>query len=123
MSMHLFEFCFSFDNDLLVFPQDACDRKSSQIKNKVAREVNSGLDCSNPADFVYLINSKDGIKNTKTSLVTLEVVPRPKVSIPNVSLMSNFKVESEGLRVWRSYNQGPGLLLPWMSMEVEKGAF
>jgi hypothetical protein len=91
------------------------------VKNKVAREVNKGFDCASPADFVYAINSNGGIKNTQTTLVMLNSVPKlPKVSIPNVSLLNNFRVEEEGLRCWKAYGYGLGHIIPWKSLDFPK---
>ena len=92
----------------------ACDRKAATIKSHVHVHLNSGHDVETPQQLNAAIQSDGGIPCVR---VALYESPGPRsTGAPKwegISLLSNFRHEETGIRVWKGYKVGPGKLVPW----------
>ncbi|XP_076076249.1 uncharacterized protein LOC143047166 isoform X1 [Mytilus galloprovincialis] len=94
----------------------ACDRAAATFKSGIKRYVNQGNDVVNAKQIKTAIertkkNVKCHIKVVK--IQTRDTATKNQASIPGITSYNNFVFENGGLRVWKAYGIGPGLLIPW----------
>lgn len=89
-----------------------CDRTGATLKSAIRRFVNQGH------DVLTAHSMKEAIEKTAKNVkyrVSVSEVASQKTSfkpIPAISSYSNFVFEEEGIRVWKAYGIGTGLLIP-----------
>lgn len=92
----------------------ACDRKAATIKSHMQLYLNEGHDIETAAQMKVAIESSGGVPGVVVTLAsTPEQQPKKTVTWDGVSYLNNFQYESDGLRVWKAFDIGPGKLLPW----------
>lgn len=101
-----FNFCEAQDG------KGPCDRTGATLKSAIRRFVNQGH------DVLTAHSMKEAIEKTAKNVkyrVSVSEVASQKTSfkpIPAISSYSNFVFEEEGIRVWKAYGIGTGLLIP-----------
>ena len=92
--------------------KDVCDRRIAPIKSHMRRYINEGHDIRSAADMKAAIDSYGGVKGCQAAVVNVQehnqTMKKHKMS--GIQALNNFSFESEGLRVWKAYNVGPGKL-------------
>lgn len=101
--------------------KDICDRKIATLKGHIRRYVNEKHDVISADDMKTALDSHTGVKGCRVAVaeVCSESESKQAVkSIEGISLYNNFSFseDSNNIRVWRSYNIGPG-----KDVEIEKG--
>ena len=95
--------------------KDICDRKTAPMKAHIRRYVNEKHDVNSAEDMKTAIESHGGLKGCRVAVVELDSskdLPEDN-KIPGISLLYNFRYEEDGLRTWKAYDVGTGLLLPY----------
>lgn len=97
----------------------ACDRKAATIKSHMQIYLNAGNDIETAVQMKAAIESSGGVPGV---VVTLADTPEPQtkkaVTWEGVSFINNIQYESDCLRVWKSYNIGPGKIVPWSKFDA-----
>ena len=92
--------------------KDVCDRRIATVKSHMRRYINEGHDIRSAADMKAAIDSYGGVKGCQAAVVNVQehnqTMKKHKMS--GIQALNNFIFESEGLRVWKAYNVGPGKL-------------
>ena len=108
----------------------ACDHKVATIKVHMRAHLNSGHHIESADQMYDAMTSSGGIPSLSVTLcdcVTAAQVGPFKIDV--VGFLSNIAYTTEGIRVWRAYNIGPGKLIPdaeagtakLPTLEVNKG--
>ncbi|KXJ22171.1 hypothetical protein AC249_AIPGENE4203 [Exaiptasia diaphana] len=95
--------------------KDICDRKTAPMKAHIRRYVNEKNDVTSAEHMKEAIESHGGLKGCRVAVVKLDSskdLPEDN-KIPGISLLYNFSYEDDGIRTWKGYNIGLGLLLPY----------
>lgn len=95
--------------------KDICDRKTAPMKAHIRRYVNEKNDVTTAEDMKKAIESHGGLKGCRVCVVELDSskdLPDTN-KIPGISLLYNFSYEDDGIRTWKAYEIGEGLLLPY----------
>lgn len=93
--------------------KDICDRILCPLKASIRRYCNEGNDIATAQDMYTALKERpvNGTTATVCTIAeennTLEIDP-----INNYSKLHNFEFTTNGLRVWKAFNIGPGKLLP-----------
>ena len=96
--------------------KDICDRKTAPMKAHIRRWVNEKHDVITAEDMKTALGSHGGVKGVRAAVVQVDTSREITANkIPGISLLNNFSVEEDRVRVWRAFNVGPGRLL---SLEV-----
>ncbi|CAC5360406.1 unnamed protein product [Mytilus coruscus] len=92
----------------------ACDRTAATLKSSIMRYINQGN------DVLTATQMKEAIEKTskKKAHYVVKVVEtdssaaqsHQKVQIPSISAMNNFEFVKNGVKVWRHYKLGAGIL-------------
>ena len=93
--------------------KEACDRKAATIKVHMRAYLNSGHDIDSADQMYNAMTSSGVIPSLSVTLCDCVTAAQPDpYKIDGVSFLSNIAYTSEGIRVWRAYNIGPGMLIP-----------
>lgn len=97
----------------------ACDRKAASIKSHMQIFLNEGHDIETASQMKTAIESSGGIPGV---VVTLAESPQRQtgknLTWDGVSFINNVEYNSEGMKVWKAYNIGPGKVVPWSKFNV-----
>ena len=86
------------------------------MKAHIRRWVNEKHDVITAEDMKTALGSHGGVKGVRAAVVQVDTSREITANkIPGISLLNNFSVEEDRVRVWRAFNVGPGRLL---SLEV-----
>ena len=89
----------------------ACDRKAATIKVHMRAYLNSGHDIESAEQIYDAMTSSGGIPSLSVTLCDCVTAAQAgPYKIDGVSFLSNIAYTTEGIRVWRAYNIGPGKL-------------
>ena len=91
-----------------------CDRKAAQVKRHMNVHLNEGNDIQTAQQMKVAINSNGGVSGALP--VQVEVPAEPQASNKSwsgISYLNCFEFTERGQRVWRSYNIGPGKVIPY----------
>ena len=101
----------------------ACDRKAATIKSHMKTFLNSGNNIESAEEMKNAILSSGGVPSVK---VTISGPPEAStfsnVRLEDVTTISNIEYSQEGLHVWKAYNIGPGKLIHWEKLDVQRNA-
>ena len=102
--------------------KDICDRKTAPMKAHIRRWVNEKHDVTTAEDMKEALESHGGLRGCRAAVVEVDTskVVDGDNKIPGISLLNNFAFEENGIRTWRAYNIGPGRLLAYDELCVEK---
>ena len=100
--------------------KDICDRKTAAMKARIKRWVNEKHDVATAEDMKAALESHGGIKGCRAAVVEVDTTrERNKdCKIPGISALNNFQYEEYGIRMWKSYNIGPGRLISYSELGV-----
>lgn len=91
--------------------KSVCDRQAARLKNHVNKYINEKKSCRTSTELAQCIASHDGIDGVHTFVGEVEgSEDSPSMTIPGITQFNNFKTESDGIRMWRSYDIGDGIL-------------
>ncbi|XP_068707825.1 uncharacterized protein [Montipora foliosa] len=92
--------------------KDVCDRRIATVKSHMRRYINEGHDIRSASDMKAAIDSYGGVKGCQAAVVKVQEYSHTmkKHTMSGIQALNNFSFESEGLRVWKAYNVGPGKL-------------
>ena len=91
----------------------ACDCKAATIKVHMRAYLNSIHDIEGADQMYDAMTSSGGIPSLSVTLCDSVTAPQAgPYKIDGVSFLSNIAYTTEGIRVWRAYNIGPGKLIP-----------
>lgn len=97
----------------------ACDRKAASIKSHMQIFLNEGHDIESASQMKTAIESSGGIPGV---VVTVAETPQRQtgknLTWDGVSFINNVEYNSEGMKVWKAYNIGPGKVVPWSKFNV-----
>lgn len=97
----------------------ACDRKAASIKSHMQIFLNEGHDIETASQMKTAIESSGGIPGV---VVTVAETPQRQtgknLTWDGVSFINNVEYNSEGMKVWKAYNIGPGKVVPWSKFNV-----
>jgi len=89
-----------------------CDRKVATIKVHMRAYLNSGHDIESEDQMYDAMTSSGGIPSLSVTLCdSVKAAQAGPYRIDGVSFLSNIAYTTEGIRVWRAYNVGPGKLI------------
>ena len=100
----------------------ACDCKAETIKVHMRAYLNSGHDIESADQMYDAMTSSGGIPSLSVTLcdsVTATQAGPYKIE-DALSFLSNIAYTTEGIRVWRAYNIGPGKLIPGAEVNTAK---
>jgi hypothetical protein len=100
--------------------KDICDRKIASMKSHMRRWLNEKHDITTAEEMKTALESHGGVKGSRAAVVKLNT-SRDNASdnkIPGISLLNNFLLEKDGIRVWRSYDIGPGNLILYKDLQI-----
>ena len=103
--------------DSLVGPSD---RYAAILKWHVRRYLNEKHDVTNAEQFVEACRSHDGVRSV--SVVECRLIPnkgKRKFELKNMKQLHNFCYERHGIRVFRAWDIGEGLLIPYGKRSAE----
>ena len=90
----------------------ACDRKAATIKAHMHVFLNAGHDIDSAEQMYDAMTSDGGVPSLSVTLCeSVSIQSSVNCKIEGVSLISNIKYSSEGIRVWRAFNIDPGRLI------------
>ena len=95
--------------------KDICDRKIAPMKAHIRRYVNEKHDVVTAEQMKTAIESHGGLTGCRVAVVEVDIsqdLDDTIRKIPGISLLYNFKYEEHGVRMWKGYNIGDGVLLP-----------
>lgn len=99
----------------------ACDRKAATIKVHMRAYLNSGHDIESAEQMYDAMTSSGGIPSLSVTLCDCVTAAQAgPYKIDGVSFLSNIAYTTEGIRVWRAYNIGPGKLIPGVEVNTAK---
>lgn len=101
--------------------KDVCDRKIASLKAHIKRWVNEKHDVITADDMKTALESYNGVKGCRVAVVEVETKEEKKAEenkIPGISLLNNFAYTKDGIRVWRSYNNGLGAVYSYKDLGV-----
>ena len=91
-----------------------CDRKATHVKRHINVYLNEGNDIQRAQQMKVAINSNGGVSGALPVQVEVSAEPEASnISWSGISYLNNFEFTEPGLRVWRSYNIGPGKVKPY----------
>lgn len=92
--------------------KDVCHRTIATVKSHMRCYINEGYDIRGAGDIKAAINSYGGVKGCQAAVVKEQEHNHTmkKHTMSGIQALNNFSFESEGLRVWKAYNVGPGKL-------------
>ena len=88
--------------------------RQPQVKRHMNVHLNEGNDIQTAQQMKVAISSNGGVSGALP--VQVEVLAEPEasnISWSGISYLNNFEFTESGLRVWRSYNIGPGKVIPY----------
>ena len=93
--------------------KDMCDKILCPMKAAIRTYCNEGHDVVS-AENMYTALKERPVKGTTATVCAIqEQCATLEISkIPNYSNLHNFKFTHEGLRVWKTFNVGPGKFIP-----------
>ena len=100
-----------------------CDRYAAVIKSNVRRYLNENHNVTNAAEFVEACHSHNGVKGVfafDCRIRKNESKKSSRCSIKQITNYYNFRYQSNGLLVNRSWNVGSGLLIPWSQLNYDQ---
>ena len=90
------------------------DRFAAVIKSHVRRYLNEKHDVTNAEQFVEACLSHGGVKNVNVVECRFKSIPQSaKFQLNNIKKFRNFCFERHGLRLFRAWNIGEGMLVPY----------
>eukprot|EP00854_Cymbomonas_tetramitiformis_P006702 gene6702-8022_t len=92
--------------------KDETDSTFNTAKGVVCREVALGVDVTTAAEFIRVLNSKDGVRGMTARVVEIHRpnTPYDVGTLENITRYSHLRHSEEGLRCWEHYGIGPGRL-------------
>ena len=90
------------------------------LKSHVRRHLNEKHDVTNAQQFVDACLSHGGVKSV--NVVEYRFVPtqqKVKLGLKNIKQLHNVCYERQGIRVFRAWDIGEGLLLPYKKYNTE----
>ena len=102
--------------------KDICDRKIAPMKAHMRRYVNEKHDIKTAEDMKEALESHGGIKGCRAAVAKVNplLFNGKGNKIPGISKLNNFSFEKDGIRAWRSFKIGPGLLLKYSALQAEQ---
>ena len=102
--------------------KDICDRKTAPMKKHIRRWVNEKHNVITAEDMKQAVESHSGLKGCRASVVEVDASKETGIDnkISGISFLNNFQFEENGIRAWKAYNVGPGRLLSYSDLIVEK---
>ncbi len=99
-----------------------CDHTAASIKNHMRAYVNSGHDISDVQDMETAIKSNGGVRGSATVLCDVLMIPDPNPfpKREGVSLINNFEMKTEEMKVWRAYDVGDGKNLLYSNLSLKE---
>lgn len=90
------------------------DRYAAVIKSHVRRYLNEKHDVTNAEQFVEACLSHGGVKNVNVVECRFKPIHQSaQLKLNNIKKFTNFCFERHGIRVFRAWDIGEGLLLPY----------
>ena len=92
--------------------KDVCDKRITTVKSHMRRYINKGHDVKSAGDMKAAIDSYDDVKGGEAAVVKLQEHNHTmkKHTMSGIQVLNSLSFESEGLRVWKAYDVGPGRL-------------
>ncbi|KXJ15427.1 hypothetical protein AC249_AIPGENE10221 [Exaiptasia diaphana] len=101
-----------FDHSEPQSGKDICDRILCSLKASIKRYCNEGHDIENAEDMHVALKERP-VNGTTATVCTIEEHNQTLEinTINNYSKLHNFKLTTNGIRVWKAFDIGPGKLL------------
>lgn len=92
------------------------------MKAHIRRWVNEKHNVITAEDMKQTLESHSGLKGCRAAVVEVDASKETGIDnkISGISFLNNFQFEKNGIRAWKAYNVGPGRLLSYSDLIVEK---
>ena len=98
--------------------KDQCDRESASTKTIIRSYVDAGNDLVT-ADVWEAVKYGFGVKDGMISVARVENAELSGLKIPNISCYHSYKFEDEYMVLWRYYDIGNGVKVPYNDRSVK----
>ncbi|ESP02999.1 hypothetical protein LOTGIDRAFT_156957 [Lottia gigantea] len=91
--------------------KDTCDRKIASLKAHIQRYINDGHNVTTASEMFDACRSYNGVRGCCVSVMNIdETVISERVTWTGITTMTNFTYEENGVRVWKAFGIGKGVL-------------
>ena len=100
--------------------KDICDRKAAPMKAHIRRWVNEKHNVTTAQEMKEALESHGGLKGCRVAVVEVDTSKEAnkESKIPGISILNNFHFDDTGVRVWKTYNIGPGRLISYADLQT-----
>ena len=99
--------------------KDQCDRESASTKTKIRSYVDAGNDLVTAEYVGKAVKYGFGAKNGMISVARVENAELSGLKIPNISCYHSYKFEDEYMVLWRYYDIGSRVKVPYNNLSVK----
>ncbi|ESO93862.1 hypothetical protein LOTGIDRAFT_153336 [Lottia gigantea] len=91
--------------------KDICDRKIASLKAHIQRYINEDHNVTTASEMFDACRSYNGVRGCYVSVMNIdETVISERVTWTGITTMTNFTYEENGVRVWKAFGIGKGVL-------------